>query len=121
MHPIISHTFGGLTKACYIRHFFFGLLITAIFIIFMIDGYEEGKFPLGMSIWLVISTFLYPYARFVYEGIAGFILGENVFILPAFIMLSSKLLTMILCFGFAIFIAPIGLAYLYYRNSKAVD
>lgn len=29
-----------------------------------------------------------------------------------------KLLIMSLCFSFAIFIAPVGLAYLYYHHSK---
>lgn len=28
----------------------------------------------------VLSTFLYPYSRFVYESIANFIIGKNVFL-----------------------------------------
>jgi hypothetical protein len=34
-------------------------------------------------------------------------------------MLFVKVITMALCWCFAIFIAPIGLGYLYYHHSKA--
>lgn len=37
---------------------------------------------------------------------------------PALIYVMSGV-TMLLCWAFAIFIAPIGLAYLYYHHSKA--
>jgi hypothetical protein len=68
---------------------------------------------------LVVNTFLYPYSRYVYEGITRFILGENLFIINAGVMLLAKLLTMALCWAAAVFIAPIGLAYLYSHHSKA--
>lgn len=55
----------------------------------------------------------YPYARFVYEGITDYILGTNVFYVDAWLLLAWKLLTMFLRWAFAIFIAPVGLAYLY--------
>ena len=65
-----------------------------------------------------INTFLYPYSRFVYESVVDFVLGENVFIVNVIFMLAIKLVSMLFCWLFAIFIAPFGLAYLYYRHSK---
>jgi hypothetical protein len=41
-----------------------------------------------------------------------------VFFLNGIIMLFLKLMTMVLCFSFAIFIAPIGLIYLYFYHSR---
>jgi hypothetical protein len=64
---------------------------------------------------LVVNTLLYPYSRFVYEGVMGFIVGQNVFWMNVLFM---KLVTMALCWSCAIFIALIGLAYLYYHHSK---
>jgi len=49
----------------------------------------------------------------------SFIMGRNVFFVNAILMLFVKLMTMLLCWALAIFIAPVGLAYLYYHHSKA--
>jgi len=45
-------------------------------------------------------------------------MGENVFYINAILMLFVKATTIILCWVFSIFIAPVGLAYLYYYHSK---
>lgn len=68
--------------------------------------------------WRIISQFLYPYARFVYESIIDYILGNNVFFANTILVLIVKLFTMIFCYSFAIFIAPIGLIYLYFYHTK---
>lgn len=92
-------------------------MLFALFVFINSTGTHER------SIWsygvFVISTLLYPYSRFVYESIIGFVLGNNVFFLNAVIMMIAKLITMLLCWLLAIFIAPIGLAYLYFYHSKA--
>lgn len=116
MHPVIEKTFGGLSMPYFIRNFIFGLAISA-FVVFM-----SARSPSGISFGLlfisIISAALYPYARFVYESIINFIMGENVFFVNAFLMLFVKIMTMIMCWAFAIFIAPVGLAYLYFYHTK---
>lgn len=116
MHPVIEKTFGGLSMPYFIRHFIFGLAISA-FVVFM-----SARSPSGISFSLlfisIISAALYPYSRFVYESIINFIMGENVFFVNAFLMLFVKIMTMVMCWAFAIFIAPIGLAYLYFYHTK---
>jgi hypothetical protein len=81
---------------------------------------SQGKngIQIGAAIFMVVSAFLYPYSRFIYESIVDFILGSNTFFVNAILVLFFKFLTMALCFSFAIFIAPIGLAYLYFYHSK---
>ncbi|MNR50910.1 hypothetical protein D3C85_1704980 [compost metagenome] len=81
----------------------------------------QGSKPLqpSMVIFSVIMTLLYPYSRFVYERIVGFIMGDNVFFVNAFFMLFAKAFTMLICWTCAIFIAPVGLAYLYFYHRKA--
>ena len=117
MHPIIQKTLGGLSPQYYFRQFFFGLVVAA-FVFFM--STQGGRpMPMGMLFFTVISTLLYPYSRFVYESIVGFIMGNNVFFVNAVFMLISKFITMAMCWTFALFVAPIGLAYLYYHHSKA--
>lgn len=116
MHPIIQKTFGGLTTQYYMRQFFFGALFAAFFF-FMMSKSTHG-IAFGALFVVVINTLLYPYARFVYESIVGFIMGANVFFVNAIFMMVVKIFTMAICWGAAIFIAPIGLAYLYYHHTK---
>ena len=117
MKNIIQNTFGGLTKQYYLRHLFFGSLLPAMLIFTMFIG--DGAFHYQALPILAINTLLYPYSRFVYESIVRFIVGDNVFFVNATLMLFTKTVTIILCWGFAIFVAPIGLIYLYYINNKS--
>lgn len=116
MNRVLSNTFGGLSKSYYLRQLFFSLLMLSM------AAYLENmsKNPHARDFlfysYLVVSTFLYPYSRFVYESITGFIMGENVFFVNAILMLIVKAITMLLCWGYSIIIAPVGLIYLYFRN-----
>lgn len=116
MHPVIYKTLGGLSPQYYFRQFLFGLLI-AIFIFYMASKSTQPM-SIGMMMFTVVSTLLYPYSRFVYESIVGFVMGENILYVNAVFMFFTKLLTMAMCWIFALFVAPVGFAYLYYRHSK---
>lgn len=116
MHPVIAKTFGGLSREYYFRQLVFGLAFLAFFVLMMLNS--PGGVAIGALVVMVINALLYPYSRFVYESIMGFIMGNNVFFVNALLMLLVKLVTMLICFMFAIFIAPVGLAYLYYHHSK---
>ncbi len=116
MHPIIVKTLGGLSLNYYIRQFIFGLIFPALFLLMQYQTTRPTS--IGMISFMVISTLLYPYARFVYESIIDFIMGQNVFFINAIVMLFTKMITMLLCWVFAIFIAPVGLVYLYFYHSK---
>ncbi|MBK9393302.1 MAG: hypothetical protein IPN40_05185 [Uliginosibacterium sp.] len=117
MHPVIAKTFGGLSTQYYLRQFVFGLLIPAM-LYFL---FSQAKQPIQISLVIVavINSLLYPYSRFVYESVIGFLMGDNVFIVNAVFMLFVKAMTIAICWSAAIFIAPIGLAYLYFHHSKA--
>lgn len=117
MHSVFVNTFGGLSRQYFFRQFMFGLLFP-VFVYAMLSRNPSG-IPMTMYVLLAVNTLLYPYSRFVYEGIVDFVVGENVFIVNAFVMLMAKLMTMLLCWCFAIFVAPVGLAYLYYHHSKS--
>lgn len=117
MHPVIQKTLGGLSRPYYFRQFVFGLLPAAFF--FFMSSQNGHSVPSGMLVFIVLSTLLYPYSRFVYESIMGFIMGNNMFLVNAVFMLVAKFITMVMCWAFSIFIAPVGLAYLYYHHTKA--
>ena len=115
MGRIFQTTFGGLTPSYYFRHMFFSFLIGACFIY---GSLHQVPVPYEFIAFSVVTSLFYPYARFVYENIVRFILGENIFFLHISIVLFFKVLTMLICWMFALAIAPIGLAYLYYHNNR---
>lgn len=119
MNPIIRKTFGGLSKDYLFRQFFFAILMGALF---MWVGWNGKDANLYQRIWLtaftLVCTLLYPYSRYVYESVVGFIMGDNVFFANAFWMMAMKFFTMMVCFFFSYVIAPFGLIYLYYYHSK---
>lgn len=116
MRQFFAMSFGGLTPSYYIRQLFFGALFAALFV------YVKSQSPSGLGLGplslAVVCTLLYPYSRFVYESVIGFIVGKNVFFVNALLMLIVKVFTMLLCWFLALFIAPIGLAYIYWHHSR---
>jgi hypothetical protein len=86
-----------LSRSYYFRQFVFGLIFPAL-IIYAFKKHDDAL-PFLTILVLVINTVLYPYARFVYESIVSFIIGDNVFIINAFMMLIAKLMTMAICWG----------------------
>lgn len=116
MKDIFAKTFGGLTKQYLARQLFFGVAMAALFITMMQN--QPNGIGVGGMCMFVLNAALYPYSRFVYESIIDFIVGENFFLLPAIPMLLAKCFTMLMCFAAAPLIAPLGLAYLYFRHSR---
>lgn len=118
MHPVFAKTFGGLSQRYYLRQLFFGALFPLLFVIMANLADRPLGFPLALVILFVVNTLLYPYSRFVYEGVVGFIMGDNVFYGNFLFVLLVKYMTMAVCWACAILIAPIGLIYLYFHHSK---
>ncbi len=116
MQDFINKTFKGLNSAYYVRHFIFGVAIAIVFIFALSNGFEH--FAFGFIFSAILNTILYPYSRFVYESVIGYIFGNNVFFVNIILLLSVKIISMVMCWALAIFIAPLGLGYLYFYHSK---
>ena len=117
MASLFWKTLGGLPAGCYFRHLLFGLMFPLLTYFSLRDHLYPP--PLLPTCALVAAnTLLYPYARFIYESVVTFFLGENLFYVNSGVLLFCKFLTMLLCWFFALFIAPIGLLYLYVVHSR---
>lgn len=117
MPPILADTIGGLSIKYYARQFIFGAIFSFLPYFFATQGKAD---PIHLSALLILAfnALLYPYSRFIYEQIVGFVMGDNTFYLPLIIMLPAKLFTMMMCWAWAILIAPFGLIYLYIYHRK---
>jgi len=116
MRSLFAKTFGGLSGPVYLRHFLFGAVIAALLITVSVSGNHQPNY--GFIAFVLINTVLYPYARFVYESVVNYIVGNNQFYWNAVTFVIVKYFTITMCWAFAIFIAPVGLIYLFFRNSK---
>lgn len=119
MKDFFKQTFGGLSTAYLVRQFFFGVLIFAFHLFILTQG--ESGHKVSSIIFFTINTLLYPYSRFVYERVIGFVMGENIFFVNALLMLITKIITMIMCWILATLIAPIGLLYIYFYHKKMAN
>ena len=119
MIKFLQRLLSGLDKSYLLRQYFFGVLIAIVFLYPMTSTGREVYFPL--IVLASINTLLYPYARFVYESIMDFIIGSNRFWFSGPLLIAVfmfKLVMMLLVWSFAIFVAPIGMLYLYFRNGR---
>jgi len=113
----ILNLFKGLTKEYYFRQIFFGVLV-AILYIFMILEVEGSNLKYPIILMAIINTILYPYSRFAYETIMSFILGNTFFIHNILFFITWKAFTIVMCWALALFIAPIGLIFIYFYQKK---
>lgn len=116
MKSFIEKTVGGLSSKYYVRQFLFGLIIPAVLI--YAHRHTGGKGVDPKEYWFFVNTLLYPYARFVYERITGYVIGNNVFITTPFVMLFMKTISMMICWFLAMFMAPAGMICLWYLHTK---
>lgn len=116
MNEVFLRTFGGLSIKGYVRHLFFGFIVFAVFF-FQALG-SEREVPIQALLFGVVCTFLYPYSRYVYERVVGFILGKNAVFANILVFGLAKAFTIAMCWAFAIFVAPIGLLWLYFSGSE---
>ncbi len=126
MLKTIINLFRGFTPQYYFRQLFFGLIIGSIYLYMMwntlnrdgvVSESDIHDFT-QMAIFAIVSTLLYPYSRFAYEEIVGFLLGRNIFFINSIVYLLAKVMTMVACWALAIFIFPLGLLFIYYYQKQ---
>jgi len=144
MHPVIAKTFGGLPALYYIRQFPFGFVTPALIVFVRSQITKSPPMGFGLCIIFAVNTLLYPYSRFVYEriagyikhvssikrveswfgdyaGVVGYIVGGIMIYVGTGTMLLVKLMIIAAFWSAAIFIAPIVLIYLYIHNSRSSE
>ena len=119
MASFLDKTLFGLTAKYYFRQFVFGVVVATT--AFLISIQFDQSMIMAKYFFAVVSTLLYPYARFFYERSVAFIVGNHVFFTDPFSLAITKLFTITLCLIFSILLAPLGLVYLYFYHSSSVE
>lgn len=118
MNDFFTKTLGGLDNKYYFRNFIFGLPFGVFFVYLTLNGGADVKDYYFKLIYTILSTILYPYAKYVYDSIRDFIMGDNILFTSLFLALILKYIVIALVWVFSIFIAPVGLIYLYFYHMK---
>ena len=86
----------------------------------MVLGSEADTNPTFMIGFLVLNTLLFPFAKFAWDELRDFIMGDTFIIQSAAMHFVWKYLVNGLLFATAIFVAPLGIGYLWFttRTSK---
>ncbi|MFP3247855.1 MAG: hypothetical protein RXR20_25400 [Paraburkholderia sp.] len=105
MCPVLVRFLGGLAPRYYVRLLLFGLFFPLFFA--LKHGAMLLALPVHLQVVLVLNTLLYRYLRFVYESVAGHIIGDTVIAFPFFVFGIFKVFTMLFCWCFAILVATV--------------
>jgi len=113
MRKFLTTIYSTLSLSYLIKQYVFGGIMYA----FML--YANGANPLhktGVFIFLTLSLVLYPFAMFVYDSIVDTLLGNWIVPVPMLLLLVWIPFKMMIMFVFAFLVAPIGMAYLYFKG-----
>jgi len=95
MSDFIRKSLKGMSLGIYIRHI---ILLSPIiaFEIFILFGSKTSSVfgTLFLALFFIISTLLYPYARFAYESVVRYIMGDTIIIQWFPMMLATKIFTL---------------------------
>lgn len=113
-----NRTFGSLEPKYLIRAYVLsaGFMALMVWMLFYLTEPSPDKNPLPILVFFGAGALLFPFSKLVWDEIKRVMMGGNVFFLNAFVLLFAKLIINYLLWSFSLFIAPIGLAYLWFRN-----
>lgn len=120
MKDFLTKTFGGLSLSYYLRQLFFAaVILVAIYFLIVLQNTSSSTLDAILTAFgFTILALIYPYARFIVDLVGDFVIGDNIIITSIPLMLAIKLIVMGLTLAFAVFIAPIGLLYLYFYHRR---
>lgn len=120
-HKFIVRT---MSVAYLIRAYIFGGILAGA-VIWFFEYNMQGDQAVAahiISAYFFVSFLLYPFTRYMYESVVGYVLGGMVIIANLKDMFMTKVFTMLLCLVFSIFLFPIFLLILYfYYLAKSKD
>lgn len=125
---IVRRTIGSLSPQYVIRAYVIAFALFAFFAwmraqqdpnaqgAIATGGYDASDY--GTLAVLFVGSLLFPFTKLVWDELRDLALGENFVLINAVVMLIAKIfINFMLWFG-SIFVAPLGLLYLWYRTRE---
>lgn len=116
----LTRLFGAIDRTFLARSYVisFAILGLCITMTFQADG---GLSPSSLPFYgfMVLNAALFPFAKLVWNELRDFLMGANFVIANAFLVFGLKMLINMMLWVFAVFVAPLGVAYLWFRTREA--
>ncbi|WP_311800844.1 hypothetical protein [Enterococcus dongliensis] len=113
MKNFIRTLFTSLTPAYLFRQYLYAGIVFACFV-FVAQG--TFAFPMSLTLFMGLNFILYPFAMFVYDSFIGLIIGNHVFLVNLLFSLLWSVFKIFLIYLLSLFLAPIGIAMLYFTH-----
>ncbi|MCA0964983.1 hypothetical protein, partial [Salipiger bermudensis] len=112
---IVTRIFGSIDRRYLIRAYLIGLAFFAFFFLISRDTPSEDL-PTGMVTIMAINTLLFPFAKLVWDQTRDFAMGNTVVFSPAWYLFVMKYLVNGFLWALALFVAPLGIGYLWFKT-----
>ncbi len=106
----------GVRPAYLIRAWLIGAVFLAIILFFAFQN--KNGFPYGLVVYSVICTILFPFSKLVWDEMKNLIMGNNIFVMNALMLMLLKYMVNAVLWVFAPFIAILGIGYIWYRTRE---
>jgi hypothetical protein len=120
MKKFLTVIFHGIDRTFLVRSYLISICMTVIIIYLLTHGTRMTTFAF---LWMGLNMVLYPFSDVVWTDGINFLFGNNIFLYqvsPVWIVV-WKLIKVFLLYMLAVFIAPVGLIYVYLANRHYFD
>ncbi len=119
MKNFLTVVFSSVEPSYLKRQYFFGTIVTILF--FFASVTTSGSTPILIWIWLPLNLLFYPFSVIVFDSIMELFFGNSILIGNFIFMSILSLIKIFILYFFSIFIAPIGMIYIYYSSTSIYD
>lgn len=113
---MIQRIFAALDRRYLVRAYLIGLVLTILMFVPIVSNPDMSKVPLGLPILLIVNLVLFPFAKFTWDSSLEFIMGNTVIYSNVIFHFMSKFIVNLILLAFAWLVAPLGIAWLWFRS-----
>lgn len=116
----IQRIFGAIDRTFLARSYVISLAVAALVLWVRSRGEaNDAANAASFYVWVAVNALLFPFAKLVWNELRDFLMGDNFVIANAVLVFAAKFMINGLLWGAALFVAPIGVAYLWFRTRSA--
>lgn len=111
---MLRRILSGVERSYLIRSWIIGICFLAL----MLFAASQGKnaIPITAIFYFIVSTILFPFSKLVWDELKLLMMGNNIIFMNILILYPLKLFINALLWGFAPFVAILGIGYIWFRT-----
>lgn len=113
---MLGRILNGVERTYLIRAWLIGACFFALMVVVAFQAKSGAQ--VAPLLYFAVCTLLFPFSKLVWDELKNLILGQNLFLMNALILVVLKLFINALLWGFAPFVAVIGIGYIWYRTKS---